>query len=104
MPLKMTTETMFKVDYSDLEDFVIEFFGLQMIDHGSYKERPYSFVATEECNNYSTIEFAVTATLDRSEQEELEKWAVSNGQSWVSNSAILNHLAIEHAIPTGTQT
>lgn len=106
MPLKMNTKTVIKVYYSDLEEFVNETYGFE--GHPMYKGStvmlfPYSFVATEKCDNDTDHEFLVDGYVDEWAEIQLKQWKDHHGGlACISNHTILDDLCRQGLIPEGT--
>jgi hypothetical protein len=89
--LKCKEVTMLQVNYSDLEDFVNQF----------YKIKDYSFTEKEQCGNDTMHDFKIDGKLDRYGKEALEKLKSGSDQG-VSNQDILQCLCFEGHIKPGT--
>lgn len=104
--LRMKTHTVHNVDYSDLEEFVTEQFGLEptVTEYGSgYKhvEPAYSFVAIEECGNDCSFNFVVSGIISEYDRTDVEAWVESNGTEFIGNAQILDYLCWQGKIPAG---
>jgi hypothetical protein len=89
MNLPMRTKVTHYVDYTDLEQFIVEAYGFT-----------YEIVAAEECSNDTTLNIEVTGVLDTYDIQNFNK--LRSGE-WVPfcTQLILDVLAHSNKIPAG---
>jgi hypothetical protein len=91
-PLKLTTVTVHKVSYRDLERFIHEQYPLA---------KWYGFVPDQECGNDSDHAFTVSnGPLDEYEKERVGKVAAGEIETFVTG-ALLDDLCARGLIPAG---
>ncbi len=89
--LKVEKRTVYKVDCSDLEQFVREVYAVE----------DYSFVAKQECGNDSQHRFHVDAVMDKWDIKEAEALRGGKVESGMSNHTILQTLCVDGHIKPG---
>lgn len=88
--MKVKQESVFTVDYNDLDKAIQKHFG-----------RPeYECVADEEWNNYSAYDFNVDGKLDDWDMKKLAGW-ITTGKNTPSVRTILNKMCSDSAIQAG---
>lgn len=91
--LKMTTESVHKVEWHVLEDFIIEVYGVT----------GYSFQADQEAGNDTVHEFSVSDNpLDEYSLDRLTEWIGKNAGMSFMTDVILNDMCYLGFIPAGT--
>jgi hypothetical protein len=89
--LKFVTETVHRVEYSNLEKFV----------NAHYKpKQQWDFVSDQECGNDSSHSFTVVNETDEFEKEDLIDFVKGKRVSGMAH-AILNDLCSKDLIPAG---
>jgi len=88
--LKMTVQTVYRVNYNDFTNYVQEVYGNPF----------YEFAADEEASNYSSYEYDVDARMDEYDESQLEKFMNHENMSMPA-TILLNALAARNLIPRG---
>lgn len=89
MKLKHTIETVYKVNYGDLQKLVAKI----------YKDKEYSFIETQECGNDTSHEFSVDGKIndyDKSDAENIRKGQIDAYRNYL----LMNVLCADgHILP-----
>ncbi len=90
--LKKSVVTLFQVEYTDFENFVMEHYGF---------EKRWYFVADQECGNDCSLSFEVNGRVDSYDEGQLEKFKTDPDSSYNITNAILNDFYREGLIEKG---
>ena len=94
MELKIRTETVHMVDYSDLDAFLTKRFG--------FDEEPYEVIAAEEMGNDSVKDINVDKEeLSSRDKKDLEKMLTTKKWECYNTGLLLSHLCSLGEIPEG---
>ncbi len=94
LKVNMQTVTVYKVDSSDLEQFVYK----------AFNGKQWEWVAVEECGNYSSHEITVDPSeLEDDEREDVDEWLFGDRKypKTYTNRDIMNRLCELELIPAG---
>lgn len=89
--MKVTKETIIRVNWKDFETFVNKEYGI----------KGWDFVQDQECGNDISKFFDVDGRLDKGHATEIRDWRTNNGNRGYKAYMILNDLASKGKIEKG---